>query len=177
MIGGRTDVTTEEQWKIILEFPDYQISNKGRVWNEKLGLMMSTTPNNYGHVRISLTKSPRDRYTRSVAQMVAEAFVEPPNLLCDCVVVLDGDLTNLVAENLVWRSESFAWKYTHQLKTPQPLHYRNLSVMNLNTRIEYGSVIETGMTEGLLFDDIWRSTYNHDPIYPYGHVFEVTERV
>jgi hypothetical protein len=29
------------------------------------------------------------------------------------------------------------------------------------------------MKEGLLFDDIWRSTYRKESIYPYGAVFQV----
>ncbi|MET0786723.1 MAG: NUMOD4 domain-containing protein [Paenisporosarcina sp.] len=168
----------EEEWRTIPEFTNYQISNFGNIYNIKYDMYMRTSVNNFGHVKITL-KSHRtgQRYTRSVAQMVAEAFVEPPNLLCDAVVVLDGDFTNVRAENLVWRPTWFSWRYTHQLKWPQPLHYRNLPVINLQTGVEYNSIIEAGMNEGLLFADIWRSTYTGAPIFPYKAVFKVLQRV
>jgi hypothetical protein len=165
-----------EVWKIIPSFPDYQVSSLGRVYNDRLGLMMRVSINNHGHKKISLRRGPF-RYTRSVAVLVAEAFVSPPNALCNRVVVLDGDFFNVKAENLVWRPAWFAWKYTHQLKTPQPIHYHNLSVRNISKNIEYPSIIEAGMREGLLFKDIWRSTFRHESIFPNGDVFEITERV
>lgn len=168
---------TEELWKNILEFPDYNISSLGRVYNVKRNMIMSTSLNNYGHVKITLAARDRTRHTRSVAQLVAEAFVEAPTLLCDQIIVLDGDFTNVSAENLAWRPRWFAWKYTHQLKTTQPPHYRNLQVMNIVNDNEYRSIIVAGMYEGLLFSDIWRSTYTGEPVYPTNSVFEVLDRV
>lgn len=170
------DLMPNERWKVIQEFPDYQISSLGRVYNERLGIMMRVSINNHGHKKISLRRN-RFRNTRSVAQMVATAFVEPPNEFCDHVVVLDGDFANIKAENLVWRPARFAWKYARQLKSWQPARFHNLSVRNITTGAEYKSIYEAGVTEGLLFEDIWRSTYRHESIYPYGHVFEITERV
>ena len=168
----------EEVWKTIPDFPNYEISNFGQIYNIKKDKMMRTSRTSFGHVKITLTSEwDGQRYTRSVAQMVAEAFVEPPNLLSDHVVVLDGNFSNLTAENLVWRPRWYAWLYTHQLKTQQPIHYRNLPVINLMTGDEYKSIVDAGMTEGLLFADIWRSTYTSAQIFPYGAIFEVLDRV
>lgn len=113
----------------------------------------------------------------SVALLVAEAFVEPDNLLCDQVVVLDGNFQNVAAENLRWRPKWFAWKYTHQLKTRQPLHYCNLPVVNIDTDEEHDSIIDAGIKYGLLFEDVWRSTFSGTPIYPYRERYEILERV
>lgn len=167
----------EEIWRPILEFTNYDISNLGRVYNNKARMMMSTSQNNHGHTKITLTDHRGVRHTRSVALLVAEAFVEAPNLLCDQVVVLDGDLTNLRADNLAWRPTWFAWKYTRQLKELQPLHFHNLMVENIETGDLYENVIQAGMTEGLLFQHIWESTYKAKPCFPTGSVFEVVERV
>lgn len=167
----------EELWRNILEFPRYDISNFGRVYNIRRNMMMETSYTTYGHSKITLTAYDGSRHTRSVAQLVADSFVEPPNLLCDNLIILDGDFTNVVYTNLAWRPRQFAWKYTRQLKERQPLHYRNLSVRNCDTGVEYSSIVEAGITEGLLFVDVWRSTYNSQPVYPYGSVFEVIERV
>lgn len=167
-----------EDWQNIPEFPNYDISSLGRVYNRKHDSMMSVSYTNHGHAKITLTcEWSGERFTRSVALLVAEAFVEAPNLLCDQITLLDGDLTNLCAENIVWRPQWFAWKYTRQLKAEQPLHYRNLVVYNIVFEEEYESILVAGMTEGLLFDDIWRSTYTGAALFPTGSVFEILERV
>lgn len=167
-----------EEWRPIPEFPHYQISNYGQVYNTRTQSVMRTSLNNYGHVKITL-KSWRtsERFTRQVSLLVAEAFVEPPNWMCDSVIILDGDFSNVVATNLAWRPKWYAWKYTHQLKVQQPLHYRNLIIYNEDLDFHYNSIVDAGMIEGLLFDDIWRSTYTGAEIFPYGHVYSVVDRV
>jgi hypothetical protein len=138
--------------------------------------MMSSSPNNFGNMKISLVSDEDHmRYTRSVALLVAEAFLEPPNPTCDSLVILDGDYTNVSAHNLAWRPRGFAWNYTRQLKEEQPHYYRNLPVRNLVYTVDYDSIIQAGMAEGLLFDDIWHSTYTGDPVYPTGSIFEVLQ--
>ncbi len=57
-----------------------------------------------------------------------------------------------------------------------PIFYKNLAVHNLVTDSYYESVIEAGMTEGLLFDDIWRSSYTKAALFPHGSIFEVIKR-
>jgi len=164
----------EEVWKPIPEFPRYQISNLGRVYNQERDIIMQTSHTNFGHVKITLRSEHYGiRYTRSVAQLVAEAFVEPPNIHCDQIVILDGNFDNLAFYNIMWRPRWFAWKYTRQLKMIQPMHYKNLPIVNVVTHDSYESVIDAGMTEGLLFNDIWRSTYAHSVVYPTGVGFEV----
>lgn len=166
-------VDTEERWGPINEFPDYDVSDRGRVYNTRFNAMMRTSINQFGHVKVTLTGIDGERYTRSVAQMVAEAFVRPPSVICTQVVVLDGDLTNLVAENLVWRPTGYSWHYRRQLVTPQPLHFHNLHVINVKTGDTYSSVIEAGMHEGLLFTEIWKSTWAATELFPFNAVFEV----
>lgn len=166
----------DEIWRVIQEFPNYEISNLGNVLNLRTERLMRTSNTGFGHVKITLVSEyDGKRYTRSVAQMVAKEFVSPPNALCDHLVILDGDFENVCADNLVWRPRGFAWKYTHQLKEHQPVYYRNLMVRNLLNDEVYGSIIEAGMSEGLLFDDVWRSTYTGDRIFPHGSVFEVVQ--
>jgi hypothetical protein len=168
----------EEVWKIIPEFSNYQISNLGRIYNIKYDHVMRTSLTNFGHVKISLKSDwSNERFTRSVAQIVAEAFLEPPNWKCDQVIILDGDFSNVAASNLAWRPRWYTWKYTRQLKKTQPIYYRNLAVHNITNNIYYDSIVEAGMTEGLLFEDIWRSTYTGAYLFPNGSRFEVIERV
>lgn len=168
--------TINEVWETIPEFPTYSISNVGRVWNHKFDREMKINPNNFGLMKITLTDDETgERYDRSVAKLVAEAFVKKPNTRCDHVIFLDGDFSNLVHTNLAWRPRAFTWRYTHQLKEidHQPNHYYNLEVQNLATGVIYENIIAAGKAEGLLFDDIWRSTYTKAPIFPNIHIFEV----
>lgn len=168
----------DEEWVIIPQFTKYLISSYGRIFNRSTEQMMRTSLTPFGHVKISLqSEVDKLRYTRSVALLVAEAFVEPPNPLCSHIILLDGKLSNVAAYNIVWRPAWYSWKYTHQLKVPQPMHYHNLSVTNISTNIKYKSIIEAGMAEGLLFIEIWASTYTGKKVFPYGHVFEISERV
>lgn len=166
----------EPSWSIIEEFPNYLVNDRGEIFNRTLDRYMRIYPNTFGHMRITLTdEETGERYDRGVAKLVAEAFVEPPNHLCDRVMILDGRKDNLVAENLVWRPRWFVQKYVRQfvLLDSQPLHYRNLRIKNCETGKRYKSVIECAITEGLLFDDIWRSTWSHAEIFPHADTFEV----
>lgn len=165
----------EPQWSIIEEFPNYLVNDQGEIFNRSLDRYMRTYPNTYGHMRITLTdEETGERSDRGVAKLVAEAFVEPPNELCNRVMILDGRLSNVMAVNLVWRPRYFVMRYARQLKRAEhPVHYKNLRIKNCSTGKRYKNVIECGMTEGLLFDDVWRSTYTGANIFPYGDSFEV----
>jgi len=168
------DLEHKEKWKYIPGFSNYQISSVGRIYNHKEDLIMSTSPNNYGNMKISLVADDGVRRTRSIAHMVAKAFVVPPTGFCTQVVLLDGNLNNVTADNIVWRPEWFAWKYARQMRRQQPNHYYNLRVTNLLTQVEYESIFEAGKIEGLLFSDIWRSTYTGAEIFPYNQIFVVS---
>lgn len=170
-----------EIWKIIPEFPNYEVSNHGGIYNRLLKRLMSTSLTREGNVKISLLSiEDGKRYTRSVAKLVAEAFVEKPKIhevhprrhYPDQVVMLDGNLSNVRADNLVWRPRWMAWLYREQLTTPQPERYYKFRIRNLRTGIEYDSVIEAGMSLGLLFSLIYESTYTGKALFPYWDRFE-----
>lgn len=166
----------QERWEVIPDFPRYHVSNHGRILDEQRGLL-TTSPNNHGHLRVWLHHWDGFRYMKTVAPLVARAFVRVPDRLCDRVIVLDGNFLHVQSWNLAWRPLGFAWEYTHQLKRQHPLHYHNLAVRNVDTGDEYASIIEAGTCEGRLFKDIWRSCNTGDRIYPYGNAFTVTTSV
>lgn len=172
-----------EIWTQIPEFPIYSVSNQGRIRNDTTKRIMSPTPSTMaGHMKISLLDDHSDmRRTVSVAMLVAKAYVPVPDQFSNGVIVLNGKLWDLRADNLKWRPRWYAWKYRRQLLTPQPLAYQNLRVRNISNGQRYLSIIRCGMTEGVLFDDIWRSCNiklpNKPKIYPFGHMYEVIQRV
>lgn len=163
----------EEVWAEILGFPGYLVSNYGHIFNKRRERMMSTSLNNHGYVKISLYGEDGERHTQLVAPMVGEAFVERPDRRCRNIMALDGDLSNVVAWNLVWRPSGFVWRYYHQLRTPQPGYFQNLPVVDMTRAKQYDSIIEAGMVNGQMFEDIWRSTYSGDAIFPYHSVYRV----
>lgn len=167
----------QELWQTIPDFPYYQISNYGRVYNQTTGRLMRTSTTQFGHVKISLLCDwGSGRYTRSVALLVAEAFVEPPDDRCDHVMILDGNPSNVAYWNLAWRPRWFVWKYAHQLKTPQPSYFYNLPVVETTHGRRYNNIIEAGMTEGLLFNDIWKSTFDNVAYFPNRLVFKINRK-
>lgn len=165
-----------EKWKQIAEFPNYDVSNYGKIYTRRTQQFVQTSLTNHGHLKVSLSDG-GERHTRSVALLVARAFVSPPQPNCDHVMLLNGDLSDLRATNIVWRPRWYAWKYKAQLKDVQPLHYRNLPVRNKTTRQEYNSIIEAGITEGLVYKYIWLSTNTGHLTFPHGDTYEIIKRV
>lgn len=154
-------------------FPNYAVSRAGHVLNMTTNRMMRISYTQFGHAKVSLVTE-TGRHTLSVAKLVATAFVEPPNPLCIDIIVLNGNFADLRAENLMWRPPAFAWLYTRQLKDEPPIHYHNLPVFDTVNGLRYENVITAGMSLGVLFDDIWRSTYQGSQVYPTNSAFIVS---
>lgn len=181
----RKPPTVVEEWRPIPGFSYYKVSDQGQIYSELSDHILRPSANNYGHTKILIRDDNSQPCTRSVALLVAQAFVEPPNSYCDQVIVLDGNLRNVAAYNLAWRTSRHAWLYSNQLKARPPVWYLNLKVANINRNIEYDSIVQAGMAEGLLFEEIWKSVNTpldtplrpESRVPPYGHVFEVTEKV
>lgn len=175
----RNRVEKKELWKDIPDFPDYMIGDQGNVFNKRLNRTMATSLTKWGTVKISLINREGNRRTMGVIYLVAEAFVEKPNMseyntsVCDHVIVKNGDPTNISAENLAWRPRWFAWKYVAQFRKEWPSHYHNLAVINRKTGRIYRNIIEAGIDDGVLFHDIWRSTYSGAFIFPYDAIYEI----
>lgn len=169
--------TEQEVWSEMRRFPGYLISNLGRVWNKKRERVMSPSLNNYGHLKISLYDAYGIRRTFFVATLVGEAFVEAPDRRCNRIMILNGVLASVSYWNLAWRPKWFVWQYYRQLRTSQHIFYKNLPVRDLTHAKEYESIIKAGMDQGLLYDDIWRSTSTGDVIYPNHSVFRVINGV
>lgn len=165
-----------EEWRPVPGFPDYEVSSKGNIYNLRAHQMMRVSSNNYGYPKITLTDSKTHRrFTRAVAKIVAEAFVERPDEFCDQVVALDNNIWNLDATNLIWRPDGFAWRYANQFKGKLPLHFISVPVLNILEGTIYRSVKEAAIAEGLLFEDVWVSTYTGKQCYPTGSIFEIIQ--
>ena len=100
----------QEEWRTIKEFPLFEVSNLGRVRRIKTGrLLKARMDKGKGAgsyiVRICLENK---QYYRSVAKLVAEAFIgEMPNPN-SIVMYKDHDRSNFNIENLYWAERSQA---------------------------------------------------------------------
>ena len=159
-------------WQQIPDFPSYAVNNHGQVLNIDTDRLMRISYTLQGNAKVSLVGL-EGRRTLSVAFLVAKAFVAPPNPLSTSVVVLNGNQADLRAVNLVWRPISFAWKYTRQMKENQPIHFFSLQVHDVTNDVVYTNIIQAGQLLGLLYQDIWRSTYTGNTTYPGNSVFRV----
>lgn len=94
-----------EEWRIIEEFPQYKVSNLGRVINTKKNKLMTITirPNGYCTVKLSKNNTARER---KVHRLVAIAFIPNPNNY-DCINHKNEDKTDNRVENLEWCDHAY----------------------------------------------------------------------
>ena len=150
-------------------YPNYSITNYGRVINHRTGRNMVLTPNTQGELTVGLVE---DGYQRrySVKCMVAREFVEGESEQFDTPILLDGDVYNVRADNIVWRPRWFAWRYKHQFSIDPPW-YTTFPVIDAVTQQEYNSVVEAAILNGLLCVDILTSIYNEVVVFPTRQLF------
>lgn len=90
-------------WRIIYEFPRYEISSAGRCINTDTDRLL--TPQLSGDTwAVYILFRRGARYERQIGRLVAEAFIREPRP-GEIVKHLDGDLLNNNVENLYWASK------------------------------------------------------------------------
>lgn len=96
-----------EEWRPIDGFPDYDVSNLGRVRSRARGRrqrVLSAKPNNMGYPQVSLCR-PGEYKKRLVHHLVLEAFVGPRPLKHEGAHG-DGDRANNDLRNLRWATSA-----------------------------------------------------------------------
>jgi hypothetical protein len=105
---------TETEWRSIIGFPGYHVSDDGRVFSKRLSNIMALRRDRYGYLSVSL-RHRGVRSTRRVHRLVCEAFHGPaPDEGCHAAH-LDGDKLNNAAANVAWATakENAAHKSEH----------------------------------------------------------------
>ena len=116
----------KEIWKDIEDFPNYEVSDQGRVRNKKTGHILSPVPDKDGYFRVHLGK---DIVTKRIHRLVAVAFI--PNVENKSQVNhINGDKMDNRASNLEWCSA--LENNTHALNT---------GLRNVSRRVK---IVETG---------------------------------
>lgn len=140
-----------EEWRDIVSFPGYAVSDQGSVRNEETGHMMTQLVNQRGIVNVGLTKN-KVQYKRALAIIVAEAFLTRPSHLFNTPINLDGNRRNNRASNLLWRPKWFATKYFQQFGQGAPCVTRK--VQNVETEEVFEDSWHAAVSLGALDRDI-----------------------
>lgn len=118
-----------EIWKEIKDYPNYQISNLGRVKTLKFysnvhkkyydrELILKEKTNRFGYKFVGLSNQ-NGRKNKAIHKLVAEAFIENKNNYKE-VNHIDGNKSNNCVDNLEWctRRENVLHSYKLGLKKP-----------------------------------------------------------
>lgn len=89
-----------EQWKVIIGFINYEVSDHGRVRNRKTGRVLKTSIDHRGNEVVCLSRK-GIQFVKKVHILVADAFVDN-YYNNELVVHIDGDKLNNHVSNLDW---------------------------------------------------------------------------
>ena len=131
-----------EIWRDIIDHPNHQVSNIGRVRNKKTGRIMHQFINTNGYYVLTL-----NNISCRTHRLIAEAFIEKSSMEND-VNHIDGDKLNNNVENLEWctRKENIRHAFNNGLsRSNLNEEYRSLGTKSMmeKTSIKV-RVIETG---------------------------------
>lgn len=121
------DVLPNEEWKDILGYPNYQVSNKGRVrrYLSTYNIYHLLTPylnpiNNRYYIRMG-------NKNLNLSRIIAHAFCEGYSSINNTVDHIDGDTLNNDSSNLRWVSQSennkHAYKLGRKVNKAKPINY------------------------------------------------------
>lgn len=113
-----------EIWKPILDFPNYEVSNMGRVRNVKKDRILIPKPSKFGYMHLALYNADGYRKNLYTHRLVAEAFIprDDPNMQVNHI---DGDKSNNVVDNLEWCTASENCKHAFRTGLKAPIKHPN----------------------------------------------------
>lgn len=153
----------------IIDCSNYNVSEDGTVRHRINQHIKKPSVNQYGTHFVNLTDDFGKQRSIPVATIVAKAFLEPENSNHNTVIFKDGDRTNYHADNLAYRTRSYAIRYNK--------YFASDSWKKANTRCRlesedrYGNVkrfdtlLEAAVYHGVLPNDIAISMHHERPVY------------
>lgn len=155
----------QEEWRKIEGFSGYSVSNLGSIRNDESGRLMAQCTNNRGLMQVGLTKN-KVQYRRSVALLVAEAFVTrgTNESAFDTPINLDGNRRNNSVLNLLWRPRNFAIRYIAQFQQSGPCFSRPVEI--IETGEQFDTSWEAAIQKGILDREIAFSVMTKNYVWP-----------
>lgn len=148
-------------------FPKYVVSPEGHIKNREKNRVMHVRQNGQGFAMTNLMGDDNVRRTKSVALLVAQAYLgKPKNEHYNTVIHLDGDKSNCEASNLMWRPRWYAILY-HRMFQAQP---KDSSVYVEETGEEFGTLRELCVKYGLYEQHTFTDILNGDRCFHYNYL-------
>lgn len=162
-----------QDWREIIGFSGYSVSDAGTVRNDDTGRIMRTYLNSRGIETVGIMYR-GVQHKRSVAVLVADAFIRTArSLQFNTPINLDGDRTNNQVSNLVWRPLWFARKYHQQFQVgPRGLF---CPIQNMQTEEVFDSTWDAATFNGLLEQELVMSILNRTYVFPLYQTFQILE--
>lgn len=137
-----------EIWKQTKDYPNYFVSNTGKVRNVENGRELKQTLHHSGYLYVGLRKNHKTKLF-FVHRLVAQAFIENPNNY-DTVDHLNGIKTDNRVENLRWLSRSEnARRFQVEQKTEEQKQRKMKPIVCIETGIIYKSATDVSTILGI----------------------------
>jgi NUMOD4 motif len=162
-----------EQWIPIELFPDYSVSDHGRIRADRSGRILVLSKNQSGLVQVGLMRDGIQHH-RSVPLLVAKAFIPQPSGPFDTPINLDGDRYNNHVHNLLWRPRWFAIKYNRQFRYPSEQSISQ-PVIDLKTNEVSKNSFDCATRYGLLEEDVVSAILYRTYVWPTYQEFAILE--
>ena len=141
----------KEHWKVIEEFPDYEVSDKGRIRRLTTskhtckGKIKNTSISNVGYELVFFSKKGKI-YSRTVHRLVAIAFLPKPEG-CNEVNHKDENKLNNTVENLEWCTHKYNMNYgTVQERKSEKLKQRTVEYCTVSIPVKTTIYLLDGKT-------------------------------
>jgi hypothetical protein len=159
------------EWVLVEGFPKYSVNRLGQVRRDSFDRFVRPQMNQTGSVYVPLMRDGVLKQ-RSLALIVAKAFLPEPTPPFDTPINLNGDRWDCRVENLMWRPRGFAIRYHQQFKTPYerpvkaPLRARD-------DREVFPDSLSAAKRYGLLERDVVLSMQYNTYAWPTYQIFEL----
>ncbi len=157
------------RWEYLEDFPEYLISEQGEVYNARRSKLRKLMVNQQGVVMVQLARED-GHYTRSVALLVARAFLPKDDPRFNTVIHLDGRKEHCHVTNLAWRPRAFAVAYHRQFGQPE-FEASGSPVVVSETGERFDDSRLAAIKYGLLRNHVMVSATNGTPVFPTGQTF------
>lgn len=146
----------EEVWKIVNDYPNYEVSNTGRVRNRKSGRLLQQKLGREGrYMSVYLCNNGHEN-TQRVHRLVAKAFIPNPENKPQ-VNHIDGNRLNNHISNLEWCTSKE--NNLHAIKTElnHPGEYQKKPIRVIETGEIFNGVVECSKAIGADFRNVYQS--------------------
>lgn len=166
-----------EIWSQLDDFPNYSVSNWGRVRRDDYNRLLALSLNQQGNVMVAFLKD-RTQYRRSVATLVADHFLgDEKHEPFTTPTHQDGDKTNNYFGNLFWRPRWFTVKYHRQFENGFPPQI-NRPIINHTTGQVFPNSAEAAIHHVILERDLVnKGISQNEPVFPDWNIFSIHTKV